>query len=39
MEYFAKKINGFQPLSFSAKSFISDVWQGPEYASDYVSAQ
>ena len=35
MELFAKKANGFQPLSIIAKSLISDVWLGSTYA--YVS--
>ena len=32
MERFAKIVNGFQPLTISAKSSASDTWQGPEYA-------
>ena len=33
---FAKIINEFPPLITFPKLFILDVWQGSEYASDYV---
>ena len=35
MEIFAKIVNGFQPLTFFAKSSIVEVWQGSEYASAF----
>ena len=31
-EIFAKIVNDFQPLTIFAKSSISDVWQGIEFA-------
>ena len=34
MELFEKIINRFQSLPFSTKSYILDVQQGSEYASD-----
>ena len=34
MKYFAKIGNGWKPLTFLAKCFILDVWQGP--GSDWV---
>ena len=30
MKLFAKMVKGFQPLTIFTKSFILDVWQGPE---------
>ena len=33
MERFAKIANDFQPLTFFAKRFILDIWQGSEYVS------
>ena len=33
MERFAKIVNSFQPLTIFAKRYMSDVGQGPEYAS------
>ena len=35
-ERFPKIINEFPPLITFPKLFILDVWQGSEYASDYV---
>ena len=32
MELFANIVNGFQPLTVFANSYILDVWQGSEYA-------
>ena len=34
MEYFAKILNDFQPLTILGKRSILDVWQGSEYNSD-----
>ena len=33
MEFFAKIVNGFQPLNLFAKISILDVWLGSKYAS------
>ena len=33
MEFYARIVNGFQPLTIFAKSSIEDVWLGSEYAS------
>ena len=35
MEYFAKVVNGWKPLTISLKSSILDVWQGAKYASGH----
>ena len=32
MELFPKIVNGVKPLTISGKSFIIDVWLGPQYA-------
>ena len=34
MERFTKIVNGLNPLTVFAKSFVLDVWQGSEFASD-----
>ena len=35
MEYFAKVVNGWKPLTISLKSSILDVWQDSKYASGH----
>ena len=36
LQLFAKKVNGFQPLTIFAKRFILNAWQGSAYASAYI---
>ena len=36
IELFAETVNGFQPLTISAKSSIRNVWQVSKYASHWV---
>ena len=33
MKFFAKIVNGIQPLTIIIKRFVLEVWQGLEYAS------
>ena len=37
MDFFAKTVKGFQPLTIFAKYFISDAWLGSEWVSEITS--